>query len=82
MTSTKKGVLYVIPSWLSEDTPAAAVVPASALERLRALERFVVENARGVNDAANRRFHVREDFAQSRFVGDVGLDVVFASLDR
>ena len=42
----KKGVLYVIPSWLSEDMPAAAVVPAAALERLRLLERFVVENAK------------------------------------
>lgn len=35
-----------MPAWLSEDTPPEAVVPAAALERIRALGSFVVEDAK------------------------------------
>ncbi|HSN21154.1 MAG TPA: SAM-dependent methyltransferase [Usitatibacter sp.] len=40
------GRLYLVPAWLAEDTPPEAVLPAAALERVRSLECFVVENAR------------------------------------
>ena len=40
------GRLYLIPTWLSEDTPPAGVVPAEVLARVRMLDRFVVENAK------------------------------------
>jgi 16S rRNA (cytidine1402-2'-O)-methyltransferase len=40
------GRLYLLPAPLSEDTPPQDVVPAAVLERMRALDRFVVENAK------------------------------------
>lgn len=40
------GRLYLLPAGLSEDTPPASVVPAGVLERIRALETFVVEDAK------------------------------------
>jgi len=40
------GRLYLLPAPLSEDTPPQDVVPAPVLERIRALDRFVVENAK------------------------------------
>ena len=40
------GRLYLLPAALSEDTPPESVVPAAALERLRTLEHFVVEDAK------------------------------------
>lgn len=40
------GRLVLVPAWLSEDIPPEAVVPAPALERIRALESFVVEDAK------------------------------------
>jgi len=40
------GRLYLVPAWLSEGTPPEAVVPATALERIRALDRFVAEDAK------------------------------------
>lgn len=40
------GRIYLLPAWLSEDTPPADTVPAAVLARLRALERFIVEDAR------------------------------------
>ena len=40
------GRLYLLPAPLSEDTPPRDVVPAAVLERIRALDRFVVENAK------------------------------------
>ena len=43
---TAAGVLYLVPAWLSEDTPPADAVPAPVLARIRALERFVVEDAK------------------------------------
>ena len=45
------GRLYLVPAWLSEDTEPQRVVPAGTLERLRALDCFVVEDAK-----AARRF--------------------------
>ena len=42
----KSGRLHLLPAWLSEDTPAADVVPAAVLERLRGLSEFVVEDAK------------------------------------
>jgi 16S rRNA (cytidine1402-2'-O)-methyltransferase len=43
---TASGRLYLVPAWLSEDTPPADTVPAPVLVRMRALERFVVEDAK------------------------------------
>jgi 16S rRNA (cytidine1402-2'-O)-methyltransferase len=40
------GRLYLLPAPLSEDTPPQDVVPAAVLERIRALDRFVAENAK------------------------------------
>jgi 16S rRNA (cytidine1402-2'-O)-methyltransferase len=40
------GRLFVLPAWLSEDTPPEHVVPAPVIERIRALDHFVVENAK------------------------------------
>jgi len=40
------GRLYLVPSWLSEDSKPAEVVPAPVLARIRALDAFVVENAK------------------------------------
>ncbi|HET9650823.1 MAG TPA: SAM-dependent methyltransferase [Usitatibacter sp.] len=40
------GRLYLVPAWLSEETPPEGVVPAAVLERVRALDAFVVENAK------------------------------------
>jgi 16S rRNA (cytidine1402-2'-O)-methyltransferase len=40
------GRLYLVPAWLSEGTAPEAVVPATALERIRSLDRFVAENAK------------------------------------
>jgi 16S rRNA (cytidine1402-2'-O)-methyltransferase len=40
------GRLYLVPTWLSEDAPPEAVLPAAVLARARSLECFVVENAR------------------------------------
>jgi len=43
---TAAGRLYLVPAWLSEDTAPAEAVPAAVLERIRLLERFVVEDAK------------------------------------
>jgi len=43
---TAPGRLYLVPAWLSEDTPPAEAVPAAVLARIRALECFVVEDAK------------------------------------
>jgi 16S rRNA (cytidine1402-2'-O)-methyltransferase len=40
------GRLFLVPAWLSEDTAPADAVPAAVLERVRALDCFVVEDAR------------------------------------
>lgn len=40
------GRLFLLPAWLSEDTPPEAVVPGPVLERIRALDTFVVESAK------------------------------------
>ena len=40
------GRLYLLPAWLSEDTPPEDVVPAPVLAQIRALDSFVVENAK------------------------------------
>jgi 16S rRNA (cytidine1402-2'-O)-methyltransferase len=40
------GTLFLVPAWLSEGTSPEAILPAQALERLRTLECFVVEDAR------------------------------------
>jgi 16S rRNA (cytidine1402-2'-O)-methyltransferase len=40
------GRLFLVPAWLSEDTPPQQAVPAGALERIRALDYFVVEDAK------------------------------------
>jgi 16S rRNA (cytidine1402-2'-O)-methyltransferase len=40
------GRLFLLPAWLAEDTDPAAVLPAPVLERIRALEAFVVEDAK------------------------------------
>ena len=43
---TPSGRLYLVPAWLSEDTPPADTVPAAVLQRVRTLERFIVEDAK------------------------------------
>jgi 16S rRNA (cytidine1402-2'-O)-methyltransferase len=43
---TARGKLYLLPAWLSEDSPVEAALPAAALERIRALREFVVEEAK------------------------------------
>ena len=40
------GRLFLVPAWLAEDTPPEHAVPAAALGRIRALEHFVVEDAK------------------------------------
>lgn len=40
------GRLVLVPAWLSEDAPPEDVIPATALERIRALDAFVAENAK------------------------------------
>lgn len=40
------GRVYLLPAWLSEDTHPPDVVPAPVLERIRALDNFVVEDAK------------------------------------
>ena len=40
------GRLFLVPAWLSEDTPPADAVPGAVLERVRALDCFVVEDAK------------------------------------
>jgi 16S rRNA (cytidine1402-2'-O)-methyltransferase len=40
------GRLFLVPAWLSEDTPPEQAVPSGALARIRALEHFIVEDAR------------------------------------
>lgn len=38
--------LHLLPAWISEVTPPESTVPPAVLERLRALDAFVVENAK------------------------------------
>lgn len=45
------GRLYLLPAWLAEPGEPAAVIPGAVLERIRALDVFVVEDAK-----AARRF--------------------------
>lgn len=40
------GRLFLLPAWLSEDTRPEDVVPAPVLERIRALDAFIVEDAK------------------------------------
>lgn len=40
------GRLVLVPAWLSEDAPPEDVIPAPALQRIRALDTFVVEDAK------------------------------------
>jgi len=40
------GRVFLVPAWLSEDTPPGDAVPAAVLERVRALDCFVVEDAK------------------------------------
>jgi len=40
------GTLHLLPAWLSEGVAPEAVVPARALAQLRALDAFIVENAK------------------------------------
>ena len=40
------GRLYLVPAWLSEDTPPEDVVPAAVVARIHALDAFVAEDAK------------------------------------
>ena len=40
------GRLHLLPAWLAQDTTPERVIAPAALERLRALDTFVVENAK------------------------------------
>src|SRR6185369_3906867 len=51
--------LYLLPAPLCADTPAEAVVPAAVLARIRALDHFVVENAKSARSWLARCAHPR-----------------------
>ena len=40
------GRLFLVPAWLSEDGPVEAALPATALETVRGLRDFIVEDAK------------------------------------
>lgn len=40
------GTLHLLPAWLSEDSPPESVVPVRGLEQIRALDAFIVEDAK------------------------------------
>jgi 16S rRNA (cytidine1402-2'-O)-methyltransferase len=40
------GRLFLVPAWLSEEAPIAQILPAPVLERIRALDCFVAEEAK------------------------------------
>ncbi|HEX4334079.1 MAG TPA: SAM-dependent methyltransferase [Usitatibacter sp.] len=40
------GTLYLLPAWLAPDAPPEAVVPSVVLERIRALDAFIAEDAK------------------------------------
>ncbi|HEX3062749.1 MAG TPA: SAM-dependent methyltransferase [Usitatibacter sp.] len=40
------GTLHLLPAWLSQEAPPEAVVPAAVLERIRALDAFIAEDAK------------------------------------
>lgn len=40
------GRLYLVPAWLSEEALPASGIPAAVLQRIHALDAFVVENAK------------------------------------
>ncbi|HUL95784.1 MAG TPA: SAM-dependent methyltransferase [Usitatibacter sp.] len=40
------GTLHLLPAWLSADCAPEAVVPAAVLERIRALDAFIAEDAK------------------------------------
>jgi 16S rRNA (cytidine1402-2'-O)-methyltransferase len=40
------GRLYLLPAWLADDAPPEEVVPAPVLKRIRALDLFIVEDAK------------------------------------
>ena len=40
------GTLHLLPAWLSPDAAPEAVVPATVLERIRALDAFIAEDAK------------------------------------
>ncbi|MGE5615521.1 MAG: SAM-dependent methyltransferase [Bacillota bacterium] len=44
--SEARGALYLVPCWLSAATPPQQVLAGPVLERIRALDAFVVENAK------------------------------------
>jgi 16S rRNA (cytidine1402-2'-O)-methyltransferase len=46
MSTAARGRLFLVPTWLSEDSPVEAAIPAAALARIRALNDFVVEEAK------------------------------------
>ena len=48
-----KGILYMIPCPIG-DTPAADVLPAANLERIRTLDYFIVENTRSARRFLSR----------------------------
>jgi 16S rRNA (cytidine1402-2'-O)-methyltransferase len=43
---SSSGRLYLLPAWLSEDTPVEDVVPAPVIARIRSLDAFIVEDAK------------------------------------
>lgn len=55
-----KGRLFVLPAWLSEDTPPEHVLPTKVLERIRSLDAFIVENAKSARAYLAACKHPRE----------------------
>ncbi|MGZ5078710.1 MAG: SAM-dependent methyltransferase [Usitatibacter sp.] len=79
----KPGRLFLIPAWLSEDTAPQDVVPLPVLERIRALDAFVVENAKSARRFLAACGHPRplRDIAMAELNEHTPVDAVAALLE-
>jgi len=73
------GRLFLLPAWLAEDTDPAAVVPAPVLERIRALDVFVVEDAKSARRFLAACGHPRpmREIVMAELLGVATEDCVF-----
>lgn len=78
------GRLYLLPAWLSEDTPPEAVVPAPVIQRIRTLDAFIVENAKSARAFLAACGHPRplRELALDELNEHTPSDRVAALLDR
>ncbi len=77
------GTLHLLPAWLSEDAPPEAVVPAAALERIRSLEAFIVEDAKSARAWLSACKHPRplREIAMAELNEHTKPDAIAALLD-